>query len=150
MGCYGCSSFAALFVIRHLPYRAAVGAVPGPMTYDSQFQKYEAIAAAEAACQQRTSSFIYIIGEGGTLPSGMAQEGIDIWISIAITSWNEKVGGSWTDLNRILYSRESRKIPLCCQKTLSLSIDKHMWYTCKYNLYINSKYRWHRIWSKMA
>jgi hypothetical protein len=64
------------------------------MTYDSQFQKYEAIAAAEAACQQRTSSFIYIIGEGGTLPSGMAQEGIGIWISIAITSWNEKVGGS--------------------------------------------------------
>ena len=81
------------------------------MTYDSQFQKYEVVAA---------DKFVYLIGEGGTLPSGMAQEGIGIWISIAITSWNEKVGGSVNRFEQNSYSSESRKIPLCCQKTLSL------------------------------
>ena len=59
---------------------------------------------------------------------------------------------SWGKLNRFeqnfIFKRISQDTSLLSED--SLSIDKHMWYTCKYNLYINSKYRWHRIWSKMA
>ena len=96
MGCYGCSSFAALFVIRHLPCRAILGP---RNAYDLWRRK-----------QHVSSGQVHLIEEGG-LPWGVAQESTGIWISTVTTSWNEKVGGSWTAIICKRISQDTALLP---------------------------------------